>query len=128
MNIESLLPFLLIIAPFAIAFFTESLVIYYFRLQRIWGAIGIAVAINLVVLAIIFFAVMPLLAKLGYEFDGLYLHIQVVAFLGWFSSVADGLLLTLFLHKQNRSKIFAASILMNFLSYLFLYIFIVNSH
>ncbi|MDB5208394.1 MAG: hypothetical protein JWR72_3469 [Flavisolibacter sp.] len=128
MNIESLLPFLLIIAPFAIAFFTESLVLYYFRLQRIWGAIGIAVGINLFLLAIIFFAVMPLLRQLGYEFDGLYLHIQVVVFLWWFSSVADGLLLSLFLRKQDKARIFAASILMNFLSYLFLYIFIVNSH
>lgn len=128
MNIESFLPFLLVVAPFAIAFFTESLVLYYFRLRPMWGAIAIATAVNLLSLAIIFFAVLPLIKKLGYELSGFNLQPQVMVFLWWFSSVADGVLLTIFLPKPDKSKIFAASILMNFISFLFLYIFIVNSH
>jgi hypothetical protein len=128
MNAESLLPFFLIIAPFTIAFLLEAVVLYYFRIQPVTRTTGVAIAVNIVNLAIIFFAVMPLVVRLGYDFNGLNLPIQVVVFLWWFSSWADGLLLTFFLRKQDKSRIFAASILMNFLSYLFLYIFIVNSH
>lgn len=128
MNIEGIIPFLLIIAPFAIAFLLEAIVLYYFRLLRLGPSIGMAIAINLFCLALIVFAVMPLLTNLGYGLTGLDLPIQVVVFLWWFSSVADGLLLTLFLRREAKPKIFTASILMNFLSYLFLYIFIVNSH
>ncbi|HZH67424.1 MAG TPA: hypothetical protein VEY10_21205 [Flavisolibacter sp.] len=128
MNAESLLPFLFIIAPFAIAFILEAIVLYYFRLQPVKRIIGITIAINLISVGIIFFAAMPLLAKLGYQFNGLNLPPQLVVFLWWFSSVVDGVTLTLFLRKHDKARLFMASILMNFLSYLFLYIFIVNSH
>ncbi len=128
MNMESLRFLALLFAPFAIAFLIEATVIYFFKLKGLWVSIGLSVLINLITLAVIFFGVMALLGKLHYEFNGLHLPLQVVAFLWWFSSIADGFLFRLFLPKAQMGKAFAASIIMNFASYLFLYLFIVNSH
>jgi len=128
MNTESLIPFALIITPFFLAFFIEGIVLYFFKIKAFWSSIGIAVAVNLLSLVVIFYAIMPLLGKLGYQFNGLELPVPVVLFLWWFSSIADGLLVLLFFKHVEKKRIFSASIIMNALSYLFLYIFIVNSH
>lgn len=128
MNTESLLPLLLLITPFAIIFFIKAMVLYFFKIRRFWSAIGISVIINLITLAIIFYGVMSLLGNLNYEFNGLHLPAPVVFFLWWFSSVTEGFLLHLFFRQKQKRQLFAASIVMNALSYIFLYIFIINSH
>jgi hypothetical protein len=131
MNVESVVPILLILAPFAIAYLIEALVIYFFRLKGIFASIGISVLINLLSLALIYFIGAPLLGKLGYElgqFNGLNLEIQVVAFICWFSIIVEALLLQLFIRSQQKKQVFIASIVMNILSYLFLNLFILYSH
>jgi hypothetical protein len=128
MNIESLVPFAIIITPFAIAFFIEALVIYFFKIKSFWAAIGFSLLINLITVTIIFYMVTVLLGQLNYEFNGLHLPIPVVLFLWWFSSVVDGLLMQLFFVNIEVKLLYRASILMNALSYLLLYIIIVNSH
>ena len=131
MDIESIVPFLLILAPFAIAFFLEALVIYFFKLRGFWASLGFSILINLVAIAFIYFVGSPLLGALGYDmgqFNGLNLPIQVVAFLCWLSILIDGVLLQLVLRKQDKKRIYLASIVMNILSYLFLHFFIVYSH
>ena len=130
MDIESVVPFLLILAPFALAFFIETLVLYFFKLTSFWAGFGIIILVNLVSLAIIYYAGGPLIGKLGYagQFNGLDLPIQVIAFLCWLSIIIDGLLLSLFLKRHQKKQIFSASIVANILSYLFLHLFIVFSH
>lgn len=131
MNIESLLPFALILAPFILAFFVEALVIYFFKLKKFWGSVGISFAINIISIALVFYVAGPVLGKLGYEvgqFNGLNLPIQALAFVWWFSLIADGLMLQLVIKNVDRKKIYLASILMNTLSYLFLHLFIEYSH
>lgn len=130
MDVESFVPFLLILAPFALAFFIETLVLYFFKLKSFWAGFGIIILINLVALAIIYYAGGPLLGKLGYagQFNGLDLPLQVIAFLCWLSIIIDGLLLSLFLKQQEKKRIYTASIIMNILSFLFLHLFIAFSH
>ncbi len=128
MNIESVRLFAILLAPFAIAFLIEALVLYFYKLKGFWMAICISVLINLVTIAVIFYVVMAVLGMLKYEINGLHLPPQVVLFLWWFSSIAEGLLLQIFLRKVEKKRLFSASIIMNALSYLFLYLFIVNSH
>lgn len=127
MNADSILPFLLIVAPFAIAFLLEAAVLYFLRIKRIWPAVGTAIAINLLSLAVLYGSSL-LLNKLGYEFTGLRLPLQVILALWWLSVVADGLLLQLFAPKAEKQAVYTASLVMNSLSYLFLYYFITNSH
>jgi hypothetical protein len=128
MNIESLLPFALLITPFILVFLIEGLVICFFKLKRLWPAFGTSVLINILSVVIIIYGIMALLGKLGYEFNGLDLPVPVIFFLWWFSTIVDGLLLQLFCRKAEKRKLFMASMLMNAFSYFFLYIFIINSH
>lgn len=131
MDIESLTPFLLILSPFLVAFFLEALVVYFFRLKGFWASLGLTVVVNLLSLALVYFVASALLAKLGYDvgsFNGLSLSLPVVAFLWWFSSVAEGLFMHLFFRGAQKPRVWLASMVMNLVSYLFLYVFIVNSH
>ena len=131
MDIESVMPFVLILAPFAIAFFLEALVMYFFKLKGFWTSIGLSILINLISIAIIYFIGSPLLGALGYEvgqFNGLNLQLQVVVFLCWLSILIDGLLLQLLVRKQDKKRLYISSIVMNILSFLFLHLFIFFSH
>lgn len=128
MNIESLVPLLLILAPFLIAFLIESLVIYFFKLKTFWLGVGTAFLINLLSIALVYFIAAFILTRIGYEFNGLQLPPPVVAFIWWVSVITDGLLLTVFCRNKKRETIFRASIVMNTISYLFLYFIITNSH
>lgn len=131
MDVESFVLFLLLLAPFAIAYFIEALVIYFFKLRKFWASIGISLLINLLSLAVIYFIGAPVLGKLGYEigqFNGLNVEMQIVVFLCWLSILIDALLLQVFCRGQEKKRIFTASIVMNLLSYLFLHFFIVYSH
>lgn len=127
MNVESIVPFILIITPFAIAFLLEALVIYFFKLKSFWAAVGVAYLMNLLSLAVLYGCSL-LLGKLGYEFNGLRLPVQVMLALWWVSVIADALLLQLFAKKAEKSRVYFSSLVMNVFSYLFLYVFIVNSH
>jgi hypothetical protein len=126
MNFDSFLPFILIVAPFAIAFFMEALVIYFFKLKKFWPAIGIAFFINLVSLAVLYAGSM-LMTKLGYEFNGLRLPLQVVLALWWLSVISDAVLLQ-FISRTEKAAVYRSSIVMNLISYFFLYFFIIGSH
>lgn len=127
MNADSMLPFLLIVTPFAIAFLLEAAVLYFLRIKRFWPAVGISVAVNLLSLAVLYGSSL-LLNKLGYEFNGLRLPLQVILACWWLSIIADGLLLQLFSPKAEKRMVYTASLVMNTVSYLFLYFFITNSH
>lgn len=127
MNTESVLPFLLIIAPFAIAFLLEAIVIYFFKLKSFGWSVVASVAVNLFSLVVLYGCSL-LLGKLGYEFNGLRLPLQVILALWWLSIISDALLLQLFSPKTEKKVVFSASIVMNSLSYLFIYFFITNSH
>ena len=127
MSTESIVPFLLIIAPFAIAFLIEALVIYFFKLTSFGRSVIVSFAINLFSLAVLYgFGL--LMGKLGYEFNGLRLPLQVILTLWWLSVIVDALLLQFFSRKAEKRNLFMASIVMNSFSYLFLYFFITNSH
>ena len=131
MDIESVVPFLLLLAPFAIAFFIEALVIYFFKLKGFWLSIGLSILVNLIALAVIYFIGSPILGAIGYDmgqFNGLNLPIQVVVFLCWLSILIDGFIVQLMLRKQDKKTIYTSSTVMNILSYLFLHFFIVYSH
>ncbi|GAA4755092.1 hypothetical protein [Flavisolibacter ginsenosidimutans] len=131
MSIESLTPFLIIFAIFLIAFLIEALVLYFFKLKKFWASFGISVLVNLVSLTLIYYVAAAVLHALGYDmgkYNGLNLQLPVVAFLWWFSVVVEGLLLCFFFSRHELKRAFIASILMNFLSMLFLYAFIINSH
>lgn len=131
MTIESFLPFLLILAPFLIAFTLEAAVMAVYKLKPFWACLGISVLVNLVSIALLYFVASAILSLFGYDtanFNGFILAPQSVVFLCWFSIIAEGLLLRLFIRKARRKTIFLASIVMNALSFLFLYFFIVNSH
>ena len=128
MNMESFVPFILIFAPFIIAFLLEAIVLYFFRLKKFWGSVGLSFLVNLVSIVLVYFVASLVLSKVGYEFNGLQLDVPVVTFLWWFSIIAEGLLLKPFTRGLETKRIFMASILMNTISYLFLYLFIVYSH
>ncbi|MFL5809754.1 MAG: hypothetical protein ACJ749_09540, partial [Flavisolibacter sp.] len=81
-----------------------------------------------VTIILLYFLGVYALSKFGYEFNGLQLDFPVVLFLWWLSVMVDGLALQLFAKTVQKQKIFMASIVMNSLSYLFLYFFISNSH
>ena len=126
MQFENYYPFLLILAPFAIAYLLEALVIYFFRLKRFWPAIGVSVLINLLTLLILYGSSL-LLGKLGYQLNGLLLPLQVVLLFWWLSILTDGYLLQLLTKKAKTERIYLCSILMNTLSWILLYFFILNS-
>jgi len=131
MSIESLTPFLIVLAIFLIAFLIEALVLYFFKLKKFWASFGISVLVNLVSLTLIYYVAAAVLHALGYDmgkYNGLNLQLPVVAFLWWFSVVVEGLLLCFFFSRDELKRAFIASIFMNFLSMLFLYAFIINSH
>lgn len=131
MTIESFLPFLLILAPFLIAFTIEAAVMALYKLKSFWTCLGVSVLLNLISFTLLYFIASPILSLFGYNtanFNGFVLAPQAVAFLCWFSIVAEALLLQFFIRKAQKKSIFSASILMNALSFLFLYLFIVNSH
>jgi Na+/melibiose symporter-like transporter len=128
MNIESLLPFILLFSPFILAFIVEALVIYFFKLRPFLTSLGISVLVNLISIALIHFVASAILSKIGYELNGLNLQVQVLLFLCWFSIVVEGFVLQFLLKKPEKKKIFLASITMNALSFLFLYFFIEYSH
>lgn len=127
MNADSIFPFLLIVAPFVFAFLLEAAVFYFFKIKRFWAGIGVTIAVNLLSLAVLYGSSL-LLNQLGYEFNGLRLPLQVILALWWLSVVTDGLLLQLFSPKAEKRRVYTASLVMNTLSYLFLYFFITNSH
>lgn len=128
MKVESLLPFLLILVKsLGIAFFLEALVIYFFKIKRFWPAVGTAVVVNFVAFLIVI-GTCSLIGKLGYEFNGLQFPVQVIVALWWISVITDALLLQLFARKTPQKTIYLSSIVMNAVSYLFLGLFIVNSH
>jgi hypothetical protein len=126
MRLENYYPFLLIIAPFAIAYLIEAIVIYFFRLKHFWAAIGLAVLINFLSLIILYGSSL-LVGKLGYQISGLLLPVQVVLLFWWLSVITDGFLLQLFTKRAESNRIFVCSIVMNTLSWIFLYFFILNS-
>lgn len=125
MDVQSIFPFLLIIAPFAAAFFLEAVVIYFFRIKRFWASAGISILVNLVSFAVLYGASL-LLGKLGYELNGLRLPLQAFLALWWISVVADGFLLQLFSTGAEKKTTWLCSIVMNSLSYLLFYFFIAN--
>ena len=127
MDIESVMPIVLLLSPFIVAFLLEALVIYFFKLKRFWVSLGLSVLVNLICIVVIYFVGSPLLGAMGYEFgqfNGLNLQIQVIVFLCWFSILVEGLVLQLLLPKHDKKTIYLASILMNILSFLFLHLFI----
>jgi hypothetical protein len=126
MQIESYYPFLLVIAPFAFAFLSEAFVIYFFRLKPFWAAVGMGILINLLSLGVLYVGSL-LVGKLGYTLNGLQLPAQVTLFFWWLSVLTDGLLLQLFTKKATLDKIYLCSLVMNTLSWLFLYLFITNN-
>lgn len=127
MDFESLRPFLIIVLQtIGIVLLIEAVVIYFFKIRRFWAAVGIAVLINLLSL-ILLYAGASIAEKLGYEFNGLQLPVQVMLFLWWLSVISDGFLLQLTAGKMDRQKLYLSSLLMNTLSFLFLYFFVVNS-
>jgi len=128
MNVESLFPFFLLFTPFLFAFIIEGLVIYFFRIKAFWTSLGIAFLINLISIGLINFIGAFLLSKIGYELNGLDLPLRVVLFLCWFSVLTEGFMLQFLARGHDKKTIFLASIIMNALSYLFLYFFIANSH
>jgi hypothetical protein len=128
MNIQSLVPFLLILLKsLGIAFLLEALVIYFLKIKRFWPAVGVSVVVNLLALVVLYGAIL-LMEKLGYEFNGLQLPLQVLLALWWVSVIVDGLLLSAFSPKLPKKTIFLSSIVMNAISYLFLSFFIINNH
>src|SRR5690242_11211207 len=127
MNIESLTPFLLIVAPFFFAFLLEALVIYFFKIKQFWGSVGTSFLINLLALVVLYFSCF-LLSKIGYDLNILQFPIQVTLFLWWVSMLVDGVLLQIFSRHKEKRRIYLTSIVMNTISYLFLYFFISNSH
>ena len=127
MNIQSIYPFLLIVAPFAIAFLLEAFVIYFSKIKRFWAGLGVSVVVNLLALVVLYGASL-LMGKLGYEFNGLQLPLQVMLALWWVSVIVDALLLRSFSKTIPLQKIYVSSIVMNTISFLFLYFFIANSH
>lgn len=128
MNLEILTPYLIILTPFTIAFLLEAVVIYSFKMKRPWPALGVSILINLISLALFFYAAVPLIGKLNYEVNGLHFPLQLFFFIWWFCTVTDGFLLRLFLRNQPAERIFKVSAVMNACSTLFFYFFIVNSH
>ncbi|HVF95707.1 MAG TPA: hypothetical protein VM871_00215 [Flavisolibacter sp.] len=128
MNSESLRLFAILATPFVAVFLIEGITIYSFKLKRPLAAVGVAVAVNIVSFLLFFYAIVPLLGKLNYEINGLNLPLQLVFFLWWFSAVAEGMLLRIFLRRTDPEIIFKASMLMNALSTSCLYFFIVESH
>lgn len=127
MTPDSIFPFLLILLPFALAFFVEGLVVYFFRIRRFWVSLVSVIVINLFTLLLLYGSSL-LLGKLGYEFNGLRLSLPVLLFFWWLSVMADGALLKLFFRNSDGKQVYLASIVMNTLSYLLLYFFITNSH
>lgn len=127
MNIESILPFLLIIGLFVFAFFAEGVVLYFFKVKHFWASIGTSFVVNILSLLVLY-ACASLVGKLGYELNGLRLPVQVTLFFWWVSVFADALLVQWFAPKTETHRIYLASVVMNSLSYLFLYFFIANSH
>lgn len=125
MNVESILPFFLIAAPFAAAFFLEAMVIYFFKIKSFWPAMVVALAVNLLALAVLYGGSL-LAGKLGYEFNGLQIPPQVLLFLWWLSVIADGALLQLLATGAKTKIIYTASIVMNMISYTLLYFFIIG--
>lgn len=127
MELESLRPFILIIAQtLGFVFLTEAVTIYFFKLKPFWPAVGIAIVVNLLAFVVLYGGAM-LTGKLGYEFNGLQLPLQVMLFLWWLSVLTDGLLLQLFVRHADKQRLFLTSVVMNTLSYLFLYFFVINS-
>lgn len=126
MNFESLSPFLLLVAPFVAAFFLEALVIFFFKLRSFWTSVGLSFVVNLLSLVVLYIGSL-FLSKLGYGFNGLLLPLPLVSAFWWLSVVADGVLLSVF-SKRHKQTLYLCSILMNVLSYLFLYLFISYSH
>ena len=127
MTVESIYPFLLILLPIALAFFAEALVIYFFKIRGFWTSLALSIIINVITLLLLYVSSL-LLGKLGYEFNGLLLPPQVMLFFWWLSVIVDGALLQVFSPKKEKRRVYVASIVMNTLSYLFLYFFITNSH
>ena len=128
MNIESLLPFILLFSPFLLAFIIEAAVIYFFKLRPFLTSLGISFLVNIFSIALIHFFASYVLSKIGYELNGLNLPIQVILFLCWFSILVEGFLLKLLIKNEVKKTVFIASIVMNVFSYLFLYLFIEYSH
>lgn len=125
MQLENYYPFLLIMVPFAIAYFAEALVIYLFRLKPFWAALGISLLTNFLSLAVLYGSSI-LLGKLGYSVRGLQLPVQVMLFFWWLSVLTDGLLLQLLTKREELNKIYLCSIVMNSFSWLFLYMFVTH--
>ena len=127
MNVEIIYPFLLLIAPFVMAFFLESLVIYFFRLESFGKSLVLSLLLNLASLLFLYVNSM-VVGKLGYAMNSLQLPLQVVFFFWWLSILADGFLLQLFAKKAGTQQLYVCSLVMNTVSYLFISIFIRYSH
>lgn len=131
MNIESLLPFFLLLAVLLLAFALEAAVMAFFKLKKFWPAFGISIPLNLVSLALVYFGAVPFLSALDYGIgkpNGLTMQVQVILFLWWFSVMVEGLLLSLLFRRQNKRPVFLAAIFMNLASFVFLYVFNLISH
>ena len=127
MEFESIRPFLyIILQTIGFVFLLEALVIYFFKIKTFWTALGVSVLINILSFVVLYGGA-TLTGKLGYEFNGLQLPLQVMAFLWWISVIADGLLLKLLSRKAEKRDYFLPSIVMNTFSFLFLYFFVINS-
>ena len=127
MSTENILPFVLFITPFVLAFLIEAVVIYFFKIKRFWPGVLVAFLVNLLSLLVLYGSSL-LMGKMGYEFTGLRLPIQVILALWWLSVLSDALLLQLFAPRVERRTIITAALVMNAISYFFLYFFITNSH
>lgn len=127
MNVQSITPVLLVIAPFALAFLLEAVVIWRFKIKPFWKSVGLSVFINLLTLCVLFGAGF-LIGQLGYRFNGLRVPLQVFLLFWWLSVLVDGLLLQGLARQITTKRIYVSSLVMNAVSYLFLYLFVAYSH
>ena len=129
MSFESLL--LVLFGVLLLAFFIEALVIYFFKIKLFWNSVGVSIVVNLISFTLFYYLGSAFLTKLGYDavqLNGLNLPFRGIAFLWWFTTVVEGVVLQLLSPKQKKRDIYLASMIMNAISLFFLHFFIENSH
>ena len=98
----------------------EGMVIYLFRIRRYPVAIGHALVVNIVSL-LAGYLLWPLISRIGLDLGSKRLQLPTLAFLWLLTVLIEAPVLKLLNRAQAWERVFMASIVMNFLSYLIFY-------
>jgi hypothetical protein len=122
--------YLLLLLPVLLILFillVEGLILYLFRIGKLMRSIGYAFVANGTSFLFCVF-VAGLVNLIGYHVSITSIPLPVLLLFCWLSIIIEAIIIKLLHRTTNTTQVFMASILLNFVTFLFFYLFLLFSH